>query len=127
MKCLSLKQPFADLVVSGKKTIELRKWNTHYRGYFLVHASGNVDKDACAYFNQDPKALVIHAVIGKAVLYNVKKYESDEEFIRDKGKHLASDKYASSRYGFLLKDAVRFEKPIPLMGKLRFFNVELCL
>jgi len=26
MKCLSLKQPFADLLDHGEKTIELRKW-----------------------------------------------------------------------------------------------------
>ncbi|MDD4353280.1 MAG: ASCH domain-containing protein, partial [Candidatus Nanoarchaeia archaeon] len=28
IKVLSLKQPWAELVASGKKTIELRKWNT---------------------------------------------------------------------------------------------------
>jgi hypothetical protein len=39
MKCLSLKQPYAELLISGKKTIELRKWNTSFRGKFLVHAS----------------------------------------------------------------------------------------
>ncbi|MDH3854192.1 MAG: ASCH domain-containing protein, partial [Nitrosopumilus sp.] len=27
MKCLSISQPFADLVISGKKNIELRNWN----------------------------------------------------------------------------------------------------
>ena len=39
MKCLSLKQPFAELLISGKKTVELRKWNTKFRGKFLIHAS----------------------------------------------------------------------------------------
>jgi hypothetical protein len=39
MKCLSLKKPFAELLVSGKKTVELRKWNTKFRGKFLIHAS----------------------------------------------------------------------------------------
>ena len=38
MKCLSLKQPYAELLVSGKKTIELRIWNTKFRGEFLMHA-----------------------------------------------------------------------------------------
>jgi hypothetical protein len=36
-KCLSLKQPYSELIVSGRKTIELRKWNTKYRGRFLIH------------------------------------------------------------------------------------------
>jgi hypothetical protein len=47
MKSLSLKQPYAELLISGKKTIELRKWNTNFRGHFLVHASKNVDKEKC--------------------------------------------------------------------------------
>ena len=37
-KCLSIRQPYADLIVSGRKTIELRKWNARFRGEFLVHA-----------------------------------------------------------------------------------------
>ncbi|MBT4216408.1 MAG: ACP synthase, partial [Nitrosopumilus sp.] len=28
MKCLSICQPFAELIVQNKKIIELRKWNT---------------------------------------------------------------------------------------------------
>ncbi|MFB5646865.1 MAG: ASCH domain-containing protein, partial [Candidatus Nitrosomaritimum yanchengensis] len=38
MKCLSVSQPFADLIISGNKTIELRNWNTAFRGEFLIHA-----------------------------------------------------------------------------------------
>ena len=30
-----------------KKTIELRKWNTNFRGKFLIHASKNVNKEKC--------------------------------------------------------------------------------
>jgi hypothetical protein len=54
---LSLKQPFDKFVVSSRKTIELRTWNTHFRGIFLVHASGNVDKEACESFNINPATL----------------------------------------------------------------------
>ena len=42
MKCLSVCQPFAELIVQGKKTVELRKWNTKFRGEFLVHAAKNI-------------------------------------------------------------------------------------
>jgi hypothetical protein len=47
MKCLSLKQPFADLLALGEKIIELRKWNTKFRGKFLIHASKNMDVEVC--------------------------------------------------------------------------------
>lgn len=38
MKALSLTQPWAWLVIHGGKDIENRKWNTKFRGRFLVHA-----------------------------------------------------------------------------------------
>ena len=47
MKCLSICQPFAELIVEGKKTIELRKWNTKFRGEFLVHAARNMLLEDC--------------------------------------------------------------------------------
>jgi hypothetical protein len=31
-----------ELVVSGKKTIELRKWNTKFRSEFLIHSSKRI-------------------------------------------------------------------------------------
>jgi hypothetical protein len=40
-----MKQPYAELLISGKKTIELRNWNTSFRGRFLAHASKSIDKE----------------------------------------------------------------------------------
>jgi hypothetical protein len=39
IRALSLQQPFANLVTSGKKTLETRKWTTPYRGDVLICAS----------------------------------------------------------------------------------------
>jgi hypothetical protein len=39
MKALSLRQPWAWLVVHGGKNVENRKWYTAYRGPFLIHAA----------------------------------------------------------------------------------------
>lgn len=39
LPCLSLRQPWTWLVVHGGKSIENRKWNTKFRGTFLIHAS----------------------------------------------------------------------------------------
>ena len=66
MKCLSLRQPYAELLVSGKKTIELRKWNTNFRGKFLIHASKNVDKERCKSLGIDHTKLDTGAIIGGA-------------------------------------------------------------
>lgn len=39
MKALSLTQPWAWLVVHAGKDIENRRWNTKFRGEFLIHAA----------------------------------------------------------------------------------------
>ena len=74
MKCLSLKQPFADLLALGEKTIELRKWNTKFRGEFLIHASKNIDIDSCDRLDIDIDKLSVGAIIGSAFLSDVKVY-----------------------------------------------------
>jgi hypothetical protein len=126
MKCLSLKQPFADLLSFGEKTIELRKWNTEFRGKFLIHASKNIDNEACERLDIDNYKLIKGAIIGSASLYNVKKYKSQEEFNKDKQKHFSiiSKYFDGYKYGFLVKDARMFKKSIPYSGKLGFFNVD---
>ena len=43
INCYEAAAPFADLIIQGKKTIELRKWNTKFRGEFLIHASKKLD------------------------------------------------------------------------------------
>ena len=125
MKGLSLKQPFADLLAFGEKTIELRKWNTKYRGKFFVHASKNIDTEACERLDIDINTLRKGAIIGSAFLYNIKEYTSQEDFNRDKQKHFSViNKYFDGyKYGFLIKDARMFKKSSPYSGKLGFFEV----
>jgi predicted transcriptional regulator len=121
MKVLSLKQPFAELILQGKKKIELRKWNTKFRGQFLIHGSKIPDKEAMNKF--DFENLPLGFIIGKAELVNVKKYKSEKEHEADKNLHLAD--FSWGNYGFILKNSKRI-KPIPAKGKLGFweFNLE---
>lgn len=39
MKQISIRQPWASLIASGRKSIELRTWSTRYRGPLLVVSS----------------------------------------------------------------------------------------
>lgn len=36
MKCLSIQQPYVELIANGIKTIECRSWQTSYRGDILI-------------------------------------------------------------------------------------------
>jgi hypothetical protein len=128
MKCLSLKQPFADLLALGEKTVELRKWNTKFRGKFLIHASKNIDIEACERLDIDIDIdkLTKGTIIGSAFLYDVKEYQNQQEFNKDKQKHFSiiSKYFDGYKYGFLVKDARMFKTSIPYSGKLGFFNID---
>lgn len=39
MKAITVKQPWASLIVTGLKPIENRTWNTNFRGRVLIHTS----------------------------------------------------------------------------------------
>jgi ASCH domain len=45
MKVLTVRQPWASLIVTGIKDVENRSWRTNYRGHLGVHAAGRIDKD----------------------------------------------------------------------------------
>ncbi len=117
MKALTLKQPFAELVVSGRKKIELRKWNTKFRGQFLIHASKTNDADSMKKFGFNK--LPIGCIVGKAILKEVKFYSSKEDFSKDQNLHLASADFGN--YGFILENAERINE-IPYKGKLNFWE-----
>jgi len=117
MKVLSLKQPFAELVISGKKKIELRKWNTKFRGEFFIHASKNPDMDAMNRFGF--KELPLGFIIGRVNLIDVKEYKNSEQHMKDKDLHLASDSWGN--FGFVLENPVRIN-PIPAKGQLGFWD-----
>jgi hypothetical protein len=123
MKAISIKQPWAELIVSGKKTLEIRTWNTKFRGEFWIHASKVPNSKAMARFGFEKLAL--GCIVGKAKIVGVKEYLSSEEFEKDSEKHLAKDlEWKGKLYGFVVEDAERV-KEVPLKGRLNFFDVNL--
>ena len=117
MKTLSLKQPWAELILQGKKKIEIRKWNTKFRGKFLIHASKVPDREAMKRLGFEE--LPCGVIIGEAELTGVKKYIDEEDFEEDKSKHLATREFGN--YGFILKNVKRID-PIPAKGMLGFWE-----
>jgi predicted transcriptional regulator len=121
MKCLSVCQPFAKLIVQGKKTIELRKWNTKFRGEFLVHAPQKIRLDDCKRLKIKTK-MTVGAIIGKVELVDVKEYESSTQIKIDSKKHLALNDISENKYGFILQNPKELKIPIPCSGQLNFFE-----
>jgi len=142
MKALSVNQPYADFIVLGEKTIELRGWNIKFRGTFLVHASKKsmlpfVDEKYFKKYDLNENKIITGAIIGKATLYDVRNYSSTVEenpdvinmdlLREDEDKHMAMgyEEGRSKLYGFMLKDAIKFKEPIPYKGQLNFFNIDI--
>ena len=82
MKALSIKQPWAELILEGKKTIEIRSWKTKHRGYFIIHSSKRPDRYAMNFFGFSD--LPCGYIIGYAKLTDIIEYNSKKEFLRDK-------------------------------------------
>ena len=56
LPCLSIRQPWAQMILRYGKDIENRSWRTRFRGQFLIHASKGMTKeewcDAVAFKNR---------------------------------------------------------------------------
>ena len=125
MKCLSVSQPYADLIMNGKKTIELRVWNTKFRGNFLIHAPIKINYEACKRLGIEKGSLKTGVILGKVEIFGVKSYESSDELNVDYKLHLATYKLFRHRYGFLLRNPQALRVPIPHKGSLGFFEAKI--
>jgi hypothetical protein len=101
MKALSIKEPWAGLIIEGKKTIELRTWRTRYRGPLLIHRSGKNG-----------------GVVGAAEIVDIIEIGSPEQFRSLRERHRAPEAfYAEKLFGWVLAKA-RPVKFIPCKGRL---------
>lgn len=77
---LSIRQPWAWLIVNGYKTVENRTWNTHFRGEFYIHTGqtwGHEERHAVRVIQEEtdiklPSTYDLGGIVGKAYLYDVK-------------------------------------------------------
>ena len=123
MKALSIRQPWAWLIVNGWKNVENREWPTRTRGRILIHASKGMtceEYDACRLFmasdglNEALKhlppmgALERGGIVGEAVILDCVTHHSSEWFC--------------GPYGFVLDE--QHPTPFqPFRGALGFFDV----
>lgn len=140
MKALSIKQPWAWLICAGIKDIENRDWFIGRKpalgGYFkdrvielpqriYVHAgkipekySEELIKYLCARGLSVIQTLMLYsgqiargAIIGEVTITECVTKSDSRWFV--------------GKYGFVLKDPMLYDKPIPYRGQLGFFKVSL--
>lgn len=118
MKALSIRQPWAWLLVHGHKDIENRDWVTGYRGRLLLHAGKGMTRDdyeECARFAVSCGVIVPPAaelprggIVGVATLVDCVRESASQWFF--------------GRYGFLMRDAAPLPFT-PIRGALNLFEV----
>lgn len=106
MNILTVKNPWAGLIIDGIKDIENRTWKTNYRGKLYIHSSSKIDMNTnynSTYINS--------AILGYVELIDC---------IRDSKSKWAIDNY----WHWIIVNAVKFEKPIlNIKGKLGIWTI----
>lgn len=109
MKAISIRNPYAHMILCGEKEFEFRTWQTDYRGNLLICSSAN------------PK--IKNTICGHALcvvrLNDITKVTPKN--YRDFG--LDRSDLDSNLYAWQLTD-LRVIKPFPVKGKLNFYNVD---
>lgn len=125
---ISLKQPWATLLVHGRKTIEVRSWPTKRRGRVLIHAAGISDMRPEAWAWVPPElsesARQVGGIIGAADLMECIAYRTLDGFVADRERHLNEPTWFRPPvlYGFTFANmlSLPFRK---MPGWMRFFPV----
>lgn len=124
MKALSLREPWATLLLLGRKRIETRSWRTSYRGPLLLHAS------AAKINKNDPHIQELLALVpGAPMQYGhivcrctlAGCAPMDGPFLQEMERHPLErlcGEYAPGRFAWLLEDVEPLERPVPAKGML---------
>lgn len=105
MKALSVKQPWANMIARGEKSIETRIWDTDYRGDLLICSS------------KEPKIEPAGAALCIVRLVGCRPMIKEDEAA-------ACCPIYGGAFSWLLAD-VRPIQPFPVRGQLRIFDVDI--
>ncbi|MBL8799963.1 MAG: ASCH domain-containing protein [Planctomycetia bacterium] len=136
MKCLSLMQPWATLVLLGAKRYETRDWQTEYRGALASHASRTFPEAArvlCAHepfrsvlraggFNQ-PADLGRGVLLGTVELIDCRPAQEVLARLPAGAAEAAFGDFRAGRWAWELARPGLFDHPTRYVGRLGLFDV----
>jgi len=125
MKVLTIREPWASLIVNGYKKYEFRSWKTNYRGKLLIHAGINIEKNMLSRFKEYDIDCVKGAIIGEVDLVDC--ILVDKQF-NDMLRNIDPIVYGRSNhvetYAWKLENVIKYDKPIYCKGKLGLWNYD---
>ena len=123
MKALSVRQPWAEMIIRGQKTVELRTWTVRYRGPLLIHAAAVRRPARVRQLGLDPDALAYGALLGVVTLIDVIPVDA-EKYEALRPLHRRDKPYPGAPlYAWYLRHPRPFERPIPWSGRQGLFSV----
>ncbi len=122
MKVLTIKEPWATLIIEGYKKYEFRSWKTNYRGKILIHAG--LSKDNINLFKDYNLVYSKGEIIGEAEITDC--ILVDEKFNKELYKidNLVYKNNHIGLYAWKLDNVIKYNKKIPIKGKLGLWNYE---
>lgn len=111
MKALSVRQPWANLIAWGMKSIEVRTWSTDYRGDLLIVSS------------QKPDIVPAGMALAVVELYDVR------DLMRPDLEQACIDPMALDprHVGWHLRNIRRLVRPVPMSGQLGLWEARVVL
>lgn len=129
MRALTIKQPWASLIMRCGKDIENRDWRTNHRGLVAIHTSARMQRadieDACSMMRgfipkfseriftaealKSPERYPVGCIVGVVEIVDCVTGSESPWFCGD--------------FGFVLRNPVAFETPIPCRGALGLWEV----
>ena len=144
-KCLSLTQPWAELVALGAKKLETRSWSTNYRGPLAIHAAKRFPPEARLLCHEQPfrsflertdgtspENLPLGAIIavvdmtgcfatpGEGIPWQ--EHVGDLRRSPDEPERSFGD-YSPGRFAWRLANVRRLDNPVPFKGSLGLFDI----
>lgn len=125
MKVLTIKEPWASLIINGYKKYEFRSWKTKYRGKILIHAGMSLEKDAAKRFSEYNLEYYKGAIIGEATITDCILVDTkfNEELRKINPLVYARSNHVET-YAWKLENIKKYDKPIYIKGKLGLWNYE---
>jgi ASCH domain len=120
IRALTIRQPWAELILRGRKPFELRSWKTKYRGPLVIHAAMRVDSEDARQLGLNPEMLTTGSFVGVAVLSDVRPFTGKDARLLSNRR--AGGSWYPNLFSWVLVKPRRIS-PVKAKGKLGLFKV----
>lgn len=127
MKVLTIKQPWATLIMQGDKRFEFRSWQTKYRGELLIHAGKGIDKEAMKRLKKYiPEDMPLGKILGKVKLVDcIRMSQEFKEMLLKENNEIYTKSSFQENYGWQVTDVEVFDVPIEAKGHLSLWEFDI--